>query len=221
MRAIETDLLYKTAGPGDRPAGKSPTIILLHGRGADENDLLGLSQFFDPRFLVFSLRAPFPFEYGGYTYFTLNEDGTADTDMYLESFNRVMKFVDGVRALSEVDPAKLFLVGFSMGTIMSYALSLAHPEKFAGVAAQSGFVRDHPALAWKWDQLKGCDFIITHGVNDPVIPLTLARETKGRFDRSNAQFVYKEYPMGHEISDESLADVSGWLKKKIDREGQR
>jgi phospholipase/carboxylesterase len=215
MKKIETDLVYKSAEPRRAEGAKSPAIILLHGRGADENDLLGLAQYLDERLTIFSIRAPFPFEFGGYTYFLLNDDGTAEPSEFLESHRRLLTFVEAVGSLPEVDPSKIYLLGFSMGTIMSYALALTHPAKFAGVIAQSGFVRDHPALEFRWKHLEGCPFMITHGTQDPVIPVALARKTKDLFAASNADFMYREYPMGHEISGESLADVAGWLRKKL------
>jgi phospholipase/carboxylesterase len=216
MIKLQTDLFYKALEPRRIVGGKSPAVILLHGRGADENDLLGLSQYLDERLAVFSVRAPYAFEFGGYTYFQLNDDGTAEPAMFMESYKRLMKFVDGVASLPEVDSGRIFLLGFSMGTIMAYAMSLTHPEKFAGVVAQSGFVRDHPELEFKWRALQNCAFIITHGVNDPVIPVAAARKTRVMFSKSNAAFEYKEYPMGHEISGESLADVCDWLRKKLE-----
>ncbi|MGA9406246.1 MAG: prolyl oligopeptidase family serine peptidase [Bacteroidota bacterium] len=215
MNKLSTDLFYLALEPKRIAGEKSPAVILLHGRGADENDLLGLSQYLDERLAVFSVRAPYPFEFGGYTYFQLNNDGTAEPVMFMESYKRLMKFVDGVASLPEIDSSKIFLLGFSMGTIMSYAMSLTHPEKFAGVIAQSGFVRDHKELDFKWRALNDCAFIITHGINDPIIPVEAARKTKAMFLESNAKFEYKEYPMGHEISGESLADVCAWLQKTL------
>ncbi len=212
---MDTDLVYKVLEPRKKAGNTSPAIILLHGRGADENDLLGLSPYLDERLKIFSIRAPYPFEFGGYTYFQLNEDGTAEPVMFMESYKRLMHFVDGVASSADIDYRKIFLMGFSMGTIMAYALSLTHPEKFAGVIAQSGFVRDHPDLRFQWDQLAGCSFIITHGAGDPVIPIDLARKTKEMFSKSNADCTYREYPMGHEISEESLRDVCVWLEGKV------
>ncbi len=216
MKSFSTDLIYKALDPRRSGGGKSPAVILLHGRGADENDLLGLAQYLDNRLAVFSVRAPYPFEFGGYTYFRLDDDGTAEPVMFMESYRRLMNFADAVASLPEIDEGKIFLLGFSMGTIMSYALSLANPEKFAGVVAQSGFIRDHPDLEFKWHALGNCAFTITHGVNDPIIPVSAARKTKALFAKSNALFEYKEYPMGHEISGESLADVCEWLRKRVD-----
>jgi len=216
MKKIVTDLIYKALEPRHATGPASPAVILLHGRGADENDLLGLSQYLDDRLTIFSVRAPMPFEYGGYTYFQLNDDGSAEPTMFLESYRKLLNFVDGIAALPEIDKRKIFLLGFSMGTIMSYALSLTQPSKYAGVIAQSGFVREHPDLEFQWKHLEGCSFMITHGTQDPVVPVSLARKTREMFAKSNADFVYTEYPMGHEISGESLADVAGWLKKKLE-----
>lgn len=215
MKNLQTDLFYKVLEPRHRTSEKSPAIVLLHGRGADENDLLGLSQYFDERLMIFSVRAPYPFEFGGYTYFQLNDDGSAEPIMFLESYKKLMGFVDGLGSLADVDAGKVYLMGFSMGSIMSYALSLTQPEKFAGVIAQSGFVRDLPGLEFRWNHVHGCPFMITHGIQDPIIPVLLARKTKELFAKANADFVYKEYSMGHEISGESLADVSEWLRKRL------
>jgi phospholipase/carboxylesterase len=216
MNKIQTDLIYRHLEPQKKVGNASPAIILLHGRGADENDLLGLSPHLDERLAIFSVRAPYPFEYGGFTYFQLNEDGTAEPKMFMESYKRMLKFAEGVSSLPEVNATKVFLMGFSMGTIMAYALALTRPEKFAGVIAQSGFVRDHPDLPFVWHKLGKCSFIITHGVDDMVIPVRLARATRDKFSESNADFVYKEYPMGHQISDESLADVCNWLERRLE-----
>jgi len=216
MNKIQTDLIYRYLEPKKKGGGKSPAVILLHGRGADENDLIGLSPYLDERLAIFSVRAPYPFEFGGFTYFQLKEDGTAEPTMFMESYKQLLQFAEGVSLLPEIHMKKVFLMGFSMGTIMAYALSLTHPEKFTGVIAQSGFVRDHPDLTFVWDKLDNCSFIITHGVDDMVIPVRLARQTRDKFSKSNGDFVYKEYPMGHQISEESLTDVCDWLKKKLE-----
>ena len=215
MESTTSDIYHIVRQPRTRAVGPSPAIILLHGRGADENDLIGLSSHLDERLMIFSVRAPYPFEFGGYTYFQLSDEGKADPTMFGESYRRLMKFVDDVGSMPEVDPGRIYLLGFSMGTIMAYALSLTRPERFAGVIAQSGFVRTHTDLVFQWKNLQGCPFIITHGVADPIIPVRLARETKEMFGRSNAECDYREYRMGHEISEESLADVCGWLKKRL------
>lgn len=209
-------LVYKFLPPRIISAEKSPALILLHGRGADENDLLGLAPELDERLMLFSVRAPFQFPFGGFTWFDLDEQGNADQKMFIESYNRLFSLLDEIVAKHSTDTKKIFLMGFSMGTIMAYAMALTQPERFAGVVAQSGFLREIPSLALKWNELQHCPFIITHGTQDTVIPVTWARKTRDLFTaKSNADVVYKEYPMGHQISDASLADVMQWLEGKL------
>src|SRR5262245_40669041 len=101
---------------------------MLHGRGADEQDLIGLADGLDERFLVVSLRAPFVFPYGGYTWYTIGEDGSPDMTMFRNSFDRVFSCLEQIAKRHRPDARKLFLFGFSMGTMMSFAVSLTHPE---------------------------------------------------------------------------------------------
>ncbi len=209
MKQPTTQLIYTTF-PAREPGPDRPALILLHGRGTDENDLTGLIPFFDKRFDVYSIRAPYPFEYGGWTWFVLNEDGAYGRKEFDASLGQLLDFV------SQLENPSTYVVGFSMGSMMALAAGLTHPELFKGVVAQSGLVpeqADH--LVMKWDGLEDCGFCITHGVYDPVLPIDHGRRAKELFAHSNASVFYKEYPMGHEISQESLADVAAWLTKRL------
>ncbi|MDE3057234.1 MAG: alpha/beta hydrolase [Bacteroidota bacterium] len=209
-------LIYKFLPPRTVTAKQSPALILLHGRGADENDLLGLAPELDERLMLFSVRAPYPFPFGGFAWFDLDEQGNADPKMFMESYNRLFAFLDEITTTHAIDTKKIFLMGFSMGTIMAYAMALTKPERFAGVIVQSGFLREIPELELKWNELQHCPFIITHGIQDTIIPVTWAQKTRDMFAaRSNAEVVYKEYQMGHQISDASVASVMEWLEKKL------
>jgi phospholipase/carboxylesterase len=211
MNQPKTALVYKYF-PARQTGTHPPVLILLHGRGADENDLTGLIPHFDARFDVYSIRAPYGFEYGGFTWCVLNEDGTYERTEFDRSLGLVLDFV------KELGNADVYVVGFSMGSMMALAAGLTHPEIFKGIVAQSGLVpeqADH--LTLRWSELAGCSFCITHGVYDPVVSITHGRHTKELFEKSTAQFVYKEYPMGHEISPESLDDVAKWLTDHLTR----
>ena len=96
-----------------------------------------------------------------------------------------------------VDRRRVFLLGFSMGTVMSYALSLTQPDIFRGVVANSGYIPEETRLEFRWKELGSVDFCITHGTLDSVVPVALARRAKTLFESSGARFVYKEYPMAH------------------------
>ncbi len=220
MNEVGSALFHRVLPP--RSAKKknlSPAVILLHGRGADENDLAGLSSFLDPGLLLLSVRAPYPFAAGGgYTWYDMGIDGTPDQVMFRESYDRLTAFVTDTLHGYPVDPHRLFLLGFSMGTMMAFSLALTTPRHFRGVIANSGYVPEKAGLDLRWNELSGTSFFIAHGTHDPVIPVALGRRTRDLFQKSNASWIYREYPMGHEISSESLLDCSSWMRELIGSE---
>ena len=215
MKPIATTLHHRVAPPEGGVAERLPTLVLLHGRGADEEDLLGLGPYLDDRLLLVAARAPFEYEYGGFTWYDVSPSGQPDPKRFTESYQRCSTFLDDIIREYPIDPAKLFLIGFSMGTVMSYALSLTRPALFCGVSANSGYVPEVPGIQPQWDQLGSLNFMITHGVEDPVIPVELARKARALFEQSNATLNYREYAMGHQISEQSLSDIVAWMAELL------
>lgn len=182
---------------------------MLHGRGADEHDLFGIKKYFDPRLTVYSLRAPYEFDWGGYTWFQLFDDGTVDEESFLKSKNEILSF------MSTIQTKQLFLLGFSMGAIMSYAIALTQPKLCKGILALSGFAPLQLEKEYRLNDLDTLSIFISHGTNDPVIPITSARKTKELLDKSNALITYKEYPFGHQIGEQCLIDMIAWFKSAL------
>lgn len=182
---------------------------MLHGRGADEHDLFGLKEQLDPRLEIYSLRAPFEFEWGGYAWFDLFEDGTVDEKGFTQSQKEIIGFIRTLKT------DRLFLLGFSMGAIMSYSIALSHPGICSGILALSGFAPPQLEKEYKLQQLQDLKIFISHGIIDPVIPISSARSTKTMLDGSNAVVEYHEYQMAHQINDACLSDLSSWLKKSL------
>jgi phospholipase/carboxylesterase len=212
MSGIPTILEHRVLLPGGTPAESNPTVIMIHGRGADEEDLIGLADSYDRRLLVLSVRAPFPFPYGGgFTWYDVGSVGTPDPQMFRESYEKLSQFVDEALDSYPVDRSRVYLLGFSMGTVMSYALSLTRPELFRGVVANSGYVPEGTHLVLRWQDLGNLPYFIAHGTDDPVIPVDFARRARQLFRESNAPVTYREYPMGHQISQESILDSSAFL----------
>jgi phospholipase/carboxylesterase len=212
MKEMSTSLAYHALFPKHSTAQKHPTVIMLHGRGADEEDLLGLVQYLDERLMALSVRAPFLFQWGGgYAWYDIEEVGKVDKEMFKSSYDKLVTFVQDSLQHYPIDPKYLFLLGFSMGTVMAYSLALSKPDLFRGVVANSGYVPEATHLQFQWDKLSNTDFFIAHGDLDPVIPVSFARKAKELFAASNAQLTYKEYPMAHQISEESMTDFARWI----------
>jgi phospholipase/carboxylesterase len=219
LEPIKSTLIHKVLPSSAEQGEHQPGLILLHGRGTNEDDLLGLAEYLDPRFLIVSARAPFPFEYGGFAWYHIREVGTPDARQFEESYERLSRFVEDVKAGYPVDPGKIFLLGFSMGSIMSLALSLTKPDLFNGIVAHSGYIPENSSLTFRWDELAGLGVFVAHGIEDPVIPIEFGRRTRELLSQSRADFTYREYPIGHTISEESLSDFSSWLRKRLDVPG--
>jgi phospholipase/carboxylesterase len=208
-------LYYKVAPLSTQESGPHPTLVLLHGRGTDENDLLELVSQLPPRLLVVSVRAPHRYQYGGYKWFDLDDIGDINIDQLLSSCNAFIRCLDDIRQKYPVDPNRLFLFGFSMGAIMSLAISLSDPSHFKGIAAHSGMLPHHERLPYRWNELGNTSFFIAHGQYDPIVPVGLGRQAHQQLMQSNASVIYREYPIQHTISEESLCDIAAWLQKQI------
>jgi len=216
MTPIRTTLEHRVLLPEGAEARKHPTMIMLHGRGTDEEDLIGLAQQYDPRLLVLSVRAPFPFqEGGGFTWYDAGSIGTPDPVKFPVSYGKLLRFVEDALRGYPVDPARVILLGFSMGSVMAFALSLTRPELVRAVVAHSGYVPEGTNLSFRWQDLGSVDFFIAHGTQDPVVPIALARRGKKLFDSSNARVTYREYEIGHQISEESLRDSAVFVRGLI------
>ena len=201
---------------------KLPLLLLLHGRGADENDLFGLAPYLDERFFIVSPRAPVVMPFGGYEWFELIIGNGDDISVNIKHFHQsrelISEFINELIAEHDLDAKRIYLCGFSQGAIMSLSAALSEPEKFAGVVAMSG--RAMPEMlpdSKDFDALKDFPMFITHGIYDPVLPIEHGRATKEIISRLPVNLEYKEYEMAHEISPESLRDVSNWLSSKLDK----
>ncbi len=210
MRRIESTLEHRLLVPDGPGGGPHPAILMLHGRGSDEEDLLNLARFLDRRFLLISARAPYPFPNGGNTWYDLQQGGSPDPGMFMNSYHRLSTFLDDILAGYPVDPGTLLLFGFSMGSVMSYSLALTRPERIRGVAANSGYLPELPSLPYKWQELSNTEFFISHGTEDPIIPVALARRARALLEASNATVTYHEYSMPHSIGEQALTDAAAW-----------
>jgi phospholipase/carboxylesterase len=218
IQQINSTLYHKIIPPRVQETEKHPCLILLHGRGADENDLLGLAEYLDPRLLIISVRAPFPFDYGfGYTWFEMLENFQPELTSLKKSHQKLTQFLEDVVEQYPIDPAKIFVLGFSMGTVMGYLLLLSKPESVHGLVANSGYFSDKFKLPVELKSLNKHSIFIIHGTHDPIIPIHIGRQAKEYFSKYNIDLTYKEYPMTHEISEESLNDFSKWLTQQLDK----
>ncbi|HEY1014990.1 MAG TPA: alpha/beta fold hydrolase [Herpetosiphonaceae bacterium] len=219
MDAPKLSLTHVVAQPR-QPGPKPPLLLLLHGVGANEQDLIGLAPYADPRFLVISARAPRRYSYGGFAWFDLNWHSggfSMDPEQVREAWEQVQRFVGEAVAAYGADPERVYLAGFSQGAIVSLGATLTKPELVAGLVVMSG--RWMPELGPQADAaaIAGLPVIAVHGLRDQVIPVQFGRAIRDFLATQPVKLEYREYPMAHEVSLESLGDISSWLTARLDQ----
>ncbi|MDQ3930865.1 MAG: phospholipase, partial [Chloroflexota bacterium] len=190
-------------------------LLLLHGRGADEADLMGLEAALDPRLTIVSARAPFRLG-PGFAWYGMAQVGHPEEETMHTSLAELREFIEGMVPAYDIDPQRLYLLGFSQGAVMSAALCLTLPEKIAGAIMHSGYVPVDAGLDLEPERITGKPFFVAHGKYDDVIPVTFGRDAHEYLVEANARVTYHEYPIGHSISEESLYDLSEWLTGELD-----
>ncbi|MFA7249695.1 MAG: dienelactone hydrolase family protein [Dehalococcoidia bacterium] len=196
-----------------------PTIVALHGHGADGQDLLGLAPLLaGGRVMMLCPQAEFALSPGisAYTWFHRDAGGQRT----IEEFERVAA---GLRAFIEEmvprcggDPARTVILGFSQGGTLAYRIGLAEPGRFAGVAALSTYFPDDVAGALPGTPLGEVPLLVQHGTFDPMIAVQRAQTSRDLLRAIGASPEYHEYPMQHEIGRESMVDLSEWLERVLD-----
>ena len=214
MELIHT--LYEPSG-----AGPHPTILTLHGRGANALDLLGLAPYLcGGNFLMLCPQGPLESPIGpnavGYSWYPMSMGGPPDIDAMLSSQKKLRQFLDDCLKRYPIDPKKLVVLGFSQGGVVAYSLALAEPERFAALAVLSSWLPEElvPLLSIP-DSIQSLPTLVQHGSEDPMIEVGRAQESIERLRRLRLPLTYREYDMGHEISPKSLTDLSAWLEEKV------
>lgn len=212
-RTATLSLKHLTRFPKQQ-AGTYPTVICLHGRGSNEADLIGLAPYLDDRLLWISPRAPLDLM-GGYEWYRLEDLGAPNQATFDAALETLDRFIAEAVSAYPVDPKRLFLLGFSQGSMMSYSFALTRPSRVVGVVAQSGYIPLNSGLKVDEAGVKGKPFILTHGAQDPLIPVAWGREARDTLTRLGAEVEYHEFPMGHMVSEQSLAVIAQWMKKRL------
>ncbi|QQS48671.1 MAG: alpha/beta fold hydrolase [Acidobacteriota bacterium] len=213
-------LFHHAAPPKSGGAERPPLLLLLHGFGSNEDDLFSLSPYLDERFLIISARAPVTLGPMSYAWFSLGfspEGVLVNTEEAESSRLTVRRFIDEVIDFYQVDPGAVYLMGFSQGAMMSLATALTHPGIAAGVVAMSGRILPQTvSQVTDRNALFGLPIFIAHGTRDMVLPIHHGRATRDLLETLPVDLDYREYQMGHEVSAESLQDITSWLRERLD-----
>ena len=205
----------------ERAAAGEPRglLVLHHGRGTDERDLLGLADALDPRrrLRVVTPRAPLALPGSpGYHWYLVPRVGYPDRESFEAARAALADLHDRLWEETGVGPERTVFGGFSMGSVMSYAMGLgAERPPPAGILAFSGFVPTvegwEPSLADR----TGTRVFVAHGRRDPIMEVEFARRARLLLEAGGLEVEYRESDVGHQIDPAHLADASAWLGETL------
>jgi len=205
----------------ERPAsGEAEGLLVLHhGRGTSEQDLLPLADELDPqrRLHVASARAPFRLEgMPGYHWYLVPRVGHPDPETFAASTAALGELHDELWESTGIGPERTVLGGFSMGTVMSYALGL-HPDRpsVGGILAFSGFIPTVEGWEPELAERTQTSVLIAHGRADPVIGVEFARRARERLESAGLEVDYRESDAQHYIEAADVARAADWLRRAL------
>ena len=208
-----------------RGSNATHLLVLLHGYGSDEQDLGGLLSHLDPegQFAAVMPRGPLAAPGApGYAWFPIAEEGL-DPTAFAAALGLVDTLVDEQCAELGFARADAIFGGFSQGAGVALHLALRGgvAKRPAGVLAMSPFVPGLDASDIDWDAAREIPVLLQHGTEDPMIPITVARQLAEVLTEQGVPLVYREYPMGHQVALESVQDARAWLTQVVAGETPR
>jgi phospholipase/carboxylesterase len=205
----------------ERPAAGQPAglLVLHHGRGADEHDLLGLADALDPqrRLHVVAPRGPLTLPgWPGNHWYMVPRVGYPDPDTFHQAYAKLAAFHDELWERTGIDPDQTVLGGFSMGSVMSYSMGLAGERPApAGILAFSGFIPTVEGWQPHLTDRASTRVFIAHGRRDPVMEVGFARRARDLLEAGGLEVSYHESDAAHHIDPAHLPAAIDWLSRVI------
>lgn len=213
----ELPLSHTHIEPETKTTGGAPAVFVLHGRGADERDLLPVARHLPDDHHVVSLRAP-DHLMGGYSWYELDLSAGGlhvsqpDAEGFRRSLDLVSETVDEAVDAFDLDPERLGLLGFSQGAITSLSLLFEAPERYRWVVALHGYLADShadldpPGVA-------STPVFVGAGTADRVIPVSRAERAAARLREVGAAVTFETYPVAHGVGRQELRDLVDFVER--------
>jgi len=203
-----TSAVAATAGSSDPVA---PLVVLLHGRGSSEREIIALADHLPPGPAYAAVRAPIP-EGGGYAWFANRGIGRPVAESLTASMAWFRTWLDTVAPAGR----PVVLVGFSGGAAFAGGLVLADPQRFSGAAILYGTLPFDAGVPVTPARLAGLPVFVAQGDQDKVIPPELLDRTWNYLLTDSAAPAYaRRDPGGHQISGQTLRELGGWIHERL------
>jgi phospholipase/carboxylesterase len=199
---------------------KPPVLFMLHGYGSNEEDLFSFAPELPEELCIIAMRAPYILQPYGYAWYAINFDAEkgkwSDDDQAIESREKIISFIDEACSTYGLDDQNVNLLGFSQGTILSYAVALSYSEKIKNIIALSGYINEKILKdSYVDSNFENLNFYCSHGDMDQVIPVEWARKAPNFLKKLGIEHVYEEFPAGHGVLPQNFHSFKKWISNKI------
>lgn len=214
-------LQYVEKPPNVDHSGPAPAVVLVHGRGADERDLVPISEHLPDELHVFSVRGPASMD-DGYRWYEIDlEDGgihssQPDPETFRKTMIRLLKFLQYVTKTYDVHPKRIGLLGFSQGATLSLSAAVQEPDRIAWVVGLNGYLPKSYGAADKLANVDNIPIFLAAGRMDLVVPQDRVKRAADRLRDAGLDVRYETYPVGHGAEDSELNDVGEWVEMLLD-----
>lgn len=205
--------------PSEATDGPAPAVVVLHGRGADEEDLLPVARQLPDELHVVSLRAPDRLM-SGYTWYELDtsagglHQSQPHAEEYRRSLDLVSESVESAIEAYDLDADRLGLLGFSQGCITSLGLLLEAPDRFAWVVGLHGYLAASHADRDP-DGIEDKPVFLGAGAADQIIPADRVERAADRLRELGADVRFDVYQAPHGVGQQELADLVSFVEKHV------
>lgn len=210
----ELPLKYVLSVPSGQPDNaKLPLVVVLHGRGADANDLADIAPLIDNNYRFLFPNAQEPFEPSpGFSFgFTWFDGWPAERNSFLRSRDLLLRFIDEALVRYPTPPGKIILSGFSQGGMMSLDVGFRTQQQLAGIVVMSGALNEQEPPPFNPE----IPVLMIHGTQDDMIPVLAARRARRVVEDRGVHVEYHEFAMGHYVTPESMAVVRDFLLRRL------
>lgn len=203
----QAGLIHQIAQPAGE--GPFPTAVLLHGRSGDEKVMWVFANSLPPGWLLVAPRGIKPDPDGGYTWHPRDREEWPPLAQFDAAVTAVTRFIHALPTLYKADPTRIYLMGFSQGAALAYAVALRQPGLVQGIAGLVGFMPECVTMG-ETAVLRDLPVFMAVGKKDPLIPHEIVQRCAATLRAAGASLTYGEYDTGHRLNAEGVRDLKAW-----------
>lgn len=201
------DFIHRFIPAPNGTVSSAPTLLLLHGTGGNEDDLLDIGKSVGPTFNILSPRGKI-LENGMPRFFRRLAEGVFDMEDLIFRTHELAGFIKAAAEHYGFSPDSVTTLGYSNGANISASMLLLHPGLLKRAVLLRAMV---PFVPKTLPDLKGTSVFLASGIHDPILSIANARELASMLRKAGADLVMHELPVGHQLTSGELDEVRVWL----------